>query len=250
MLPSQPRPAALALALALAVVALVLGAVTPPPGLAFPISGCTLAITSLDADGTQIDSASGGGSDASLAAPLLASWDGTIRWSGEIGPPAIRGIRWHVDVFGLPTPLRGADPNEDDDISGANSIRITGAVPFRFTGLFHVTGQLSGEGGTCTGDGWVRVLGDPVGTLPFLVALALVLVGVVLLAVGVRGRWLPAMAGGLMLGLGSTVLLVIFAVLPMGAATPAAVNVLGLLTGAGAGWLGRVQARRTSRSSD
>jgi hypothetical protein len=241
--PFQRRLAALALVTA----ALAAGAADPPAGLAFPLTGCTLSITSLDADGAAVDSVSGGGPDASQEAPLQVHGGGTIRWGGATGAQAIGGTSWHVDVFGLPTPLRGADQNEDGDTSGDGSIRISEAVPFRFTGLYHVSGRLSGEGGSCTGEGWVRVVGDPMTTLPFLVALALVLVGVVLVAVGARGRWLPALAGGLLLGIGCVVLLVIYAVLPFGAATPPLVTVLGLLTGAGAGWLGQVQVGRTGR---
>jgi hypothetical protein len=239
--PSQRRLATLALA----AVAVAMGAAEPPAGLAFPLPGCTLAISSLDADGVAMDSANGGGSDASRQSPLRVHWNGTIIWSGATGDQAIRGTSWHVEVFGLPTPLRGGDQNEDGDSSGEGTIRISEAVPFRFTGLFHVSGQLRGEGGTCTGDGWVRVVGDPMSTVPFLVALALVLVGVVLLAVGARGRWLPAVGGGLLLGLGGTVHLVIYGVLPFGAATPPIVTVLGLLIGVGAGWFGRLQVRRT-----
>jgi hypothetical protein len=226
-----------------------MGTADPPATLAFPLSGCTLTITSLDADGTAVDSAQGGGPDASMTAPLEVHWDGTIGWSGGTDAQVIRATSWHVDVFGLPTPLRGGEANEDGDTTGEDSIRIGEAVPFRYTGLFHVSGLLSGDGGSCSGEGWVRVVGNPMSTLPFLVALALLLVGVVLLAVGARGRWLPALAGGLLLGLGSMVLLVIYAVLPLAAATPPVVTLLGLLTGAGAGWLGRVQMGRAERGT-
>jgi hypothetical protein len=236
-------------ALALVALALAIGSVRPQAGLAFPLSGCHLTITSLDAGGAAIDSAIGGGADATQAAPLQVSWDGTIEWSGSSGAQAIRGAGWHVDVFGLPTSLRGDDPNQDGGTSAAESIRISEAVPFQFTGLFYVSGQLSGEGGTCTGEGWVRVLGDPMSTLPFLVSLALVLVGAVLLAVGARGRWLPAVAGGLLLGQGTVLLLVIYGFLPLAAATPPIVIALGLLIGIGAGWVGRVRLRRAERGT-
>jgi hypothetical protein len=236
-------------ALPLAAIALAIAGTNPPDGLAFPISGCALAVTSQDADGVLVDRAFGGGLHASQEAPLQANWDGTLSWSGTTGAQAIRTTSWHVELFGMPTPLRGGDPNDDGDTSGDDSIRISEAVPFRFTGLFHVSGQLSGEGGTCSGAGWVRVLGDPMSTLPFLVALALLLVGVVLLAVGLRGRWLPATAGGLLLGLGSMVMLVIYAALPLGETTPLAVTMLGLVMGAAAGLFGRMQLRRTQRAA-
>jgi hypothetical protein len=206
-------------------------------------------VTSQDENGAPLDSAVSGGTDARQATPLLASWDGTISWSGDTSGQVIRATSWHVDVFGLPTPLRGGDANDEGDTSGDDSTRVNEAVPFRFTGLFYVTGQLDGEGGTCSGAGWVRVLGDPMSTLPFLVAFAMLLVGAVLLAVGARGRWLPAAAGGLLLGLGTMVMLVIYAVLPLGEATPIVMVVLGLATGTAAGGFGRMQLRRTQRGA-
>jgi hypothetical protein len=240
--PSKRRLAAIALA----AVAMAMGTADPPPGRAFSLSDCTLQLTSLDANGAAVDSAESGGSDASQEAPLQVHWDGNVTWRGATGARPVRDTSWSVEVFGLPTSLRGGDQNSAGDTSGDGSVRISQAVPFRFTGLFHVSGQLSGQGGTCNGEGWVRVIGDPISTLPFLVALALLLVGVVLMAVGARGRWLSTLAGGLLLGLGSVVLMVIYAVLPFGAATPPLVAVLGLLTGAGAGWLGHVQTRRAA----
>jgi hypothetical protein len=208
-----------------------------------------MTVSSQDADGAPLDSALSGETDARQATPLLVSWDGTINWSGDTGAQVIRATSWHVEVFGLPTPMRGGDANDEGDATGEDSTRVSAAVPFRFTGLFYVTGRLSGEGGACSGSGWVRVLGDPMTTLPFLVALAMLLVGVVLLAVGIRGRWLPAAAGGVLLGLGSTVMLVIYAVLPLGEATPIVITVLGVLTGVAAGWFGRMQLRRAARGA-
>jgi hypothetical protein len=222
------------------------GAADPPPGRAFALSGCTLQLTSLDANRAVLDGAHSGGSDASQQAPLQVDWDGSIAWRGATGSLTIPDASWSVEVFGLPTSLRGGAQNAAGDTSGDGSVRISQAVPFRFTGLFHVSGQLSGQGGKCSGEGWVRVLGDPMSTLPFLVALALVLVGVVLLAVGARGRWRSALAGGLLLGVGSVVLLVIYAALPFGATTPPLVTALGLLAGAGAGWLGHRQLGRAA----
>jgi hypothetical protein len=236
-------------ALTLVAVALAIGSVQPPAGLAFPLSDCQLTITSLDANASPIDSATAGGSDASQAEPLQVSWDGAISWSGSTGARPIPGATWHIDVFGVPTSLRGDDQDQAGGVSGEGSIRINEAVPFQFTGLFHVSGKLSGEGGTCTGEGWVRLNGDPMSTLPFLVSLGLVLVGAVLVAVGARGRWLPAAGGGLLLGLGSMLLLVIYGVLPLGAATPPIVTALGLLVGVGAGLTAGVRLRRAERGT-
>lgn len=51
----------------------------------------------------------------------------------------------------------------------------------RIVGLFHVTGDLWGNGDSvrCHGDGWVRLVGDPVGTIPWVAALATLVGGLI-----------------------------------------------------------------------
>ena len=211
---------------------LLLGALwQPTTAAAFALSGCQVTLTSLDADGNEIDSAVGGSADATQHDPLRVSWSGTVRWTRDTATvSAGQGGSWHVDVFGLPTPLRGSDGSAVSD-----SVRVSESLPFRFSGLLFVSGRLSGPDVTCVGSGWLRVMGDPVSTLPLTVSLGMVLVGLVLLAVGARGRWLPAIVGGLMLGAGSAIAMVICASLPFGEATPVAVLGLGTVIGLAAG---------------
>jgi hypothetical protein len=220
------------------VLSLLLVLLMAPPAAAFPLEGCTLTLTSLDAAGQPIDTAIGGAADATQADPLLVDWDGTVNWSGTMGSQVIRGHTWHVDVFGIPTPLRGDDPNADGETEGADWVTVSENAPFRFTGLFHVTGSLRGEGGSCSGSGWLKLAGEPLGTVPFFVGLALLVVGLVLLAVGRRGRWASAIGGGLLSGIGAAMLLVTFGILPLGAITPLACLALGLAAGAIAVWWG------------
>ena len=57
-------------------------------------------------------------------------------------------------------------------------------LPFKFVGTLLISGDLYGNNETshCRGEGYVQILGDPVGTIPWIVAVALILVsGVVLL---------------------------------------------------------------------
>jgi hypothetical protein len=83
-----------------------------------------------------------------------------------------------------------------------------------------------------------------VGTIPFLVALGLALLGAVLLAVGARGPWLAALGGGAMLGVAGAILLLGGRMLPLGSQTPLVVVLLGLGVGLSvglAGWWRRRQ---------
>lgn len=87
------------------------------------------------------------------------------------------------------------------------------------------------------------------GTVPYVAALGLALLGLVLLAVGARGPWLAAVGGGMTLGAAVAVALVAARMQPLGGQTPAVVLLMGLLLGlavAGAARLGGVgtQTRR------
>jgi hypothetical protein len=224
---------------------LVVSLGVPERSLSFPLDTCALTVRSLDADGSPLDTAESGAGDATQTRPLVVSWSGSITWTGSTGDVAFRRTSWHIEIFGLPTPLRGGDANEEGDTTGADSIRLADVIPFRVAGLFHVTGGLEGEGGTCRGEGWVQIAGDPVGTVPFLVSLAMWLVGAALLAVGARGHWLTAVGGGVLVGLGSAMLLVLFSTLPFGDLTPGVVMAAGVLAGLVAGWYGRILGGRT-----
>ncbi|HET6744336.1 MAG TPA: hypothetical protein VFH90_00605 [Candidatus Limnocylindria bacterium] len=208
----------------------------PISAAAFSLSGCQLTLTSFDADGTEIDSAIGGSPDATQQDPLRVSWGGEVRWTREGSPGSTGNRSWHVDIFGLPTMLRGTDSAAESDV-----VEVGGGMPFRFTGLFYVSGRISGPDLSCSGSGWVRVLGDPLSTLPFTMGLSMLLIGLVLLAVGARGRWLPAVLGGAVVGMGAAILSVIYATVPMGEATPAVLTASGIVIGVAAGWHGSRQ---------
>jgi len=230
----RPFPRRLAL---VAVVAIAL--VIPGSVAAFPLTNCTLELTSLYADGNALDSATGGAADATQDDPFMVDWDGQVVWNGTTGSQEIKNNSWHVDVFGVPTPLRGGGPNDEGDTGGDGTVDVSSNLPFRFAGLFFVSGELSGEGGSCAGSGWMKIAGDPVGTVPFFLALALVVLGAILIAVGARGGWLPALVGGLLFGVGLAMLLIGFSTLPVGSLTVAGSVALGLLIGALSAALGR-----------
>ena len=233
---------ALPIAAILAAIAIL---VLAPSVGAFTLNGCTMVVQSSGPDGSALDAASGPGAAGTEADPLIVDWNGTVNWSGTTGSQVIKKNSWHVEVFYIPTSERGNSANDGGDTSGDGTINVKDNAPFRFTGLYFVSGAISGDGGSCDGSGWVKVAGDPVGTLPFFVGLVLALLGVLMLALGVvRGQVLASIVGGLLAGLGVAVLLVISASVPLGAATPLAILAIGIVVGIAAALLGRSRASR------
>lgn len=214
----RPAPRQLWLALPLLAAFLLI----PSSVGAFPLTTCTLAVTSTDASGKTIARASGGAGDATETNPLLVDWDGTVTWHGTSGDNAIKNNSWHVDVFMIPTPLRGGDANAKGNKVGDGTTSVRANAPFQFTGLYYVSGEFRGDGGSCVGSGWLKLTGNPASTIPFWLAVVLALLGLVLLALGLRGSWGWAVLGGLLTGLGLAGVLAMLAVLPIGAWTPLA----------------------------
>lgn len=215
------------------------------PAAAFPLTDCSLEATALRADGSTIGSVTGGAPDATQEDPFLVDWDGTISYSGG-SQIAMKNNSWAIAVFGIPTPLQGGDDNPEDDRDGTGSVGVGENAPFRITGLYFVSGSLTGSGGTCAGSGWLKLTGDPIGTLPFFAALLVTLLGVGMLARGSRGHTVTSIVGGVLAGLGVGVMLVLFSTLPFGSPTPIVTLLLGLLTGVVIALI----ARRGSRGHD
>jgi hypothetical protein len=216
----------------LAIIALpLLILLLPASASAFPLTDCTLDLTSVDGSGATIDTATAGGADSTQADPFQVDWDGTVEWTGTMGSQVIKDHHWSVSVFSIPTPLSGGDPNEDGDTNGDGTVDVGVNLPFEVTGLFFVSGSISGTGGSCDGSGWMRLVGDPFGTIGFWVGAALLLLGLLGLWRGLRGSAVLAVLAGILLGLGAALMLIIYAVMFVGEWTPLAAVVLGLLVG-------------------
>lgn len=178
------RPAARVLgALAAAMLMALLAA--GPVG-AFELNGgCTLDIASTDASGGSLDTASGapgGGQGGTQSDPFIVDWDGTVSWTGTSGSQVFRDHSWGVSVYGIPTPVRGGDPNEGEDTTGDGSTGVGENAPFPLVGVFHVSGDINGAEGThCDGNGWFKLDGNPFATIPFWVAVAIAVIGLLLM---------------------------------------------------------------------
>jgi len=203
----------------------------PSIAAAFPLADCTLDLTSVGARGATIDTATAKGADSTQADPFKVDWDGTVEWAGTTGTQVIKDSAWRVSVFGIPTPLAGHEANEEGTADGDGTIDVGVNLPFRLTGLFFVTGSISGTGGGCAGSGWMRLVGDPFGTTLFWLGLFLILLGLLALWRGWLRSSILGAFGGLLLGLGAAAMLVIYAVMVVGQWTPLAALAAGIFIG-------------------
>lgn len=152
--------------------------------------GCDLISAAVGAHGDTLGvMAAPSGADA--AHPFLLDWDGTVAYTGH-SQTAIKDNTWHVDVFGVQV-MSGGDDNKAGETSAQGTINVSNLLPFRFTGLYPVSGAISGNGGACAGNTWVKLAGNPVGTVPWDAGLVLTILGVFGLAsVVTAGRGLRA----------------------------------------------------------
>jgi hypothetical protein len=168
----------------------ILGLLLAAPVAGFELNGgCTVTLTSMDADGEVIDTASGPGSGGTQDDPFLIDWDGTVSWESSSGSQIFKNHSWQTFVFNIPTPVRGGDPNEGESTTGSGTAGVGENAPFRITGLYHVSGDINGdEGAHCDGNGYFQLRGDPLGTVPFFLGAILVFAGGALVATA-RPDW-------------------------------------------------------------
>jgi hypothetical protein len=148
--------------------------------------GCTLEARSFDGAGNALDTAVVPGSDEGTQQnPFRVAWDGRVDFRFNTGTTVFQNNNWSVFVENLPVAvLKGQDDNPMDlDESGSVTVgdKVPGGV--RFTGLIYVNGNIVGNGGTsrCDGGGWVQIIGDPVGTIPWILFLLLIVLGALFL---------------------------------------------------------------------
>jgi len=204
---------------------------------AFPLTTCTLTVTSRDASGSVVSTASetlGGTRDD----PFIVDPNGTVEWSGTTGGSPIANASYHVEIFGVPTPLQGSASGDSPRSSASGVIDLGEILPVDLAGLIFVSGALeSGGAPVCEGSGWIKIAGDPVPTPGFVAGAALALVGLASVLSSVRGRHpFRGAIGGLIGGAGLALLSGVTGILPLDEQTPLAeviaAVILGLAIGA------------------
>lgn len=205
---------------------------------AFPLSTCTLSLESTDGSGATLDTAAAGAPDSTVSDPFKVDWDGQVAYTGST-TVVIKNYTYHVEVFGVPTPIRGGDANDDENTDGDGSVSVGANAPFRVAGLYYVSGGYKGEGGECVGSGWFQLLGNPIGTVPWIAGVLLTLLGAAGVVAGARGHLISSIVGGVALGLGLAVLLISHSVMPLAENTPLAALVGAVILGIAVGIVGR-----------
>jgi hypothetical protein len=128
------------------------------------------------------------GDPGSQSRPFKIDPEGSIDFAFHTGTSVFENNHWTIYAQGLPVPiLAGQDdnPGDVDEIGIVEVDKTIQKLPFKFVGTVFVSGDLYGNNDTlhCYGEGYVQVLGDPVGTIPWLTAAALILLASVMLLV-------------------------------------------------------------------
>jgi hypothetical protein len=153
----------------------VLLLLTAPAGAA-DLEGCQGTAASFDAAGGQIDTLQAPGLGGTQDDPFIVDWDGTVPWEGS-SDSVIKNHSWTLSIFLIPIKSDG-DPNDAGDTISEGTEKVSDDLPFRFAGLYYVSGSISGDGGaSCSGSSWVKLAGSPVGTIPWDAGVVLTLVG-------------------------------------------------------------------------
>ncbi|HVE76164.1 MAG TPA: hypothetical protein VND22_05305 [Actinomycetota bacterium] len=137
---------------------------------------CKGRAASTDSIGNPLDDVSApGGPAASADNPFDVDLEGQVTYAGS-SDSVIRNHNWQIRVFGIPV-KSGGDPNERGKKDTRGTVDVSGYMPFRVSGLYLASGSISGEGGSCSGSVWLKLAGNPIGTIPWIVGLVLTLLG-------------------------------------------------------------------------
>jgi len=208
-----------------------------PPASAFPLTTCTATITSMDASGNVISTATGGGAGGTRDDPLVVDPKGTVEWTATTGGSPISHASYHVEIFGVPTPLGGSMKGDSVASSNSDSIKVHDVLPFDIVGLVYVSGGVEMNGSTyCAGSGWIKLRGDPIGTPGFVAGAALGLIGIATVLASGRGdnRLTGAFGGiigGAIGGAGLALLSGVTGILPFDKDTPLLEVITSLILG-------------------
>jgi hypothetical protein len=149
--------------------------------------GCLIEVRSFDgpaATGNRVDEGRAQGiitegAVGSQSRPFKVDPEGSIDFLFNTGT-VFENNTWSIYAQGLPIPILSGFDDNPGDIDEKGVVEVSKEVeklPFRFVGVLYITGDLWGNENAnhCRGEGFVQVLGDPVGTVPWLVAAALIL---------------------------------------------------------------------------
>lgn len=227
---------------------------------------CFVEAQSFAAGDEPIDFMAAPGAGGTLADPFDVELAGGVEWIAASQGP-ITNHNWRVHVYGVPI-MFGGDENEEEDTEADGAVGVGEALAgIPITGLFQVSGSIEGEGGSCSGSAWIRLLGNPVFSVLSIVGYILTLLGLLTLffslpswrlapatsyapggpaataAVRRDRHPLRALLAGLLLGLGVSLILISYGAAPLAEWTPLTILLLFIVLAQAVAWLGPTRGR-------
>jgi hypothetical protein len=208
-------------------------AVAAPPLSAFPLTTCTLTVISRDAGGTEIGTAVGAGAGATRDNPLLIDPKGSVEWTGTTGGSPLTRPSYHVEIFGVPTPLGGGAMDDGPRSGASGDIAVGDVLPFAIVGTVYVSGAVDvGGSPVCEGSGWIKLTGEPLSSPVGLAGAGLALIGIASVLASVSRRHpFRGLIGGAIGGAGLALLSGVTGILPFDEKTPVATMVVSVIFG-------------------
>jgi hypothetical protein len=146
---------------------------------------CAGFATSFDGDGNVVDFAfdpGGGGAPIdgngeqtfTKANPFIVDTEGSVFYYGTTAPAVFNDHNWKITVQGVGLDS-GGDDNPDDEVHSAGVVELGDTLPFPFTALLKVKGNIDDpDGDSCLGEGWIKFEGpNPILTPPGILAILL-----------------------------------------------------------------------------
>jgi hypothetical protein len=136
-------------------------------------TGCSGSVQSQLADGQSLDQASAPGEGGTATDPLVIDPAGAVAWEGSTDS-VITGGTWSVQVAGV-TVLSGTAENSEGKTSADGVVELANTLApvqwvLQTNALIPVSGELTGSGGTCAGDGYIAGTGAGTYTSPVFLA--------------------------------------------------------------------------------
>jgi hypothetical protein len=194
------------------------------------LTGCSGTGQSVSSSGTTIQSATAPSGSASPTHPFLVAYNGTVPYQGK-SDAVITNHHWHLSVFGVQV-KSGGSRNEKQLDTSSGTEKVKDYLPIRLTGEFYVSGKISGSGGACAGALWVKLTGNPVGSVLWILGVIFGAIGLLILSIGrpvyrrpgarrlLRRHPITGLVGGVIGGVGYAALVVSYAKAPYGTNTP------------------------------
>ena len=118
--------------------------------------------------------------NGSKSNPFELDSQGSVAYSGQTSGQATNQS-WGIEFLAIGG-LDDSDPNDKDERSTSGVKDMSEIFPDDVTGLIKVTGTFEADGANCKGSGWIKLVGSPTGTIPWIGGLVAGAIGLLGLA--------------------------------------------------------------------